>query len=253
MLKLPISTAVDQVPDAEIAMCSFWLEAFGARASHCATISSTSLKAAYNFLQKVNTFFCASVAKDTIKNDASVVDDLLQHVNSTVLEAQLMSHDAGVTATELYTHLYMLRRRTALEFPAVNLPQRDKDRLLVMSFGGNDLFVPNARKVEEWKKDTEEEKFKLLSRVFEEREHREKALKKQSLSTSVFTSLFVPSVPVGCTALSEVRGSELVALSRATHNLDFTALDSGGLNRSPSEWFPSSSPRTNAQISFQNP
>ena len=102
MLKPPTSTAVDQVPDAEIAKCSSWLEAVAARASHSAIISSTSLEAAYNFLQKVTTFFRASVAKDTIKNDASVVDDLLQLVNSIVLEAQLMSHDAEVTATELY-------------------------------------------------------------------------------------------------------------------------------------------------------
>ena len=76
-----------------------------------------------------------------------------------------MSHDTGVTATELYTHLHMLRRRTDLESPAVNSPQRDK----VMSVGGNDLCGPNARKVQEWKKDTEEEKVKLISRVFDER------------------------------------------------------------------------------------
>ena len=79
--------------------------------------------------------------------------------NSTVLEAQLMSHDAGVTATELYTHLYMLRRYTVLESSSIDLPQHDKYRLLVLSVGCNDLFGPNARKVQEWKKDTEEEKW----------------------------------------------------------------------------------------------
>ena len=125
MLKSPASTAVDQVPNVEIAKCSSWLEAFSARSSHSATVSSTSLEAVYNFLQKVIIFLRFSAAKDTIKNDVSVLDVLLQRFNSTVLEAQLISHDAGVTATELYTHLHMLRRPTVLESPAIDLPQRD--------------------------------------------------------------------------------------------------------------------------------
>ena len=145
MLKPPTSTAVE--PDAEIAMCSSWLEAFAVIVSHSTSISSTSLDASYTFLRKVIMYFCASMAKNTIQNDTPVVDDLLQRVNSTILEAQLMSNDAAVTATELYTHLHMLRRRTVLESPALDQPQRDKDQLLVMSVGGNDLFGPNARKL----------------------------------------------------------------------------------------------------------
>ena len=71
-----------------------------------------------------------------------------------------MAHDAGVTSTELFTHLHMFHRRTVLESPTVDLPQRDKDRLLVMSVGGNDLFGPDACKVHEWKRDTEEKRLK---------------------------------------------------------------------------------------------
>ena len=149
MLKPPTSTAVDQVPDA-------WLEAFAARSAHSATISSTSLEAVYNFLQKVIIFLHSFVAKDSIKNDASLIHGLLQRANS-VLEAQLMSHDAGVTTTELYTHLHMLHRRTVLESSTVDLLQCNKDRLLVMAVGCNNLFGSNACKVQEWKKDTEEE------------------------------------------------------------------------------------------------
>ena len=126
-------------------------------------------------MQKVIIFLRSSVAKDSVKNDASLIDDLLQRANSTILEAQLMSHDAGVIATELFTHLHMLRRRTVLESPSVDLPQRDKDSLLVMSVGGIDLFGPNACKVQEWKWDTEEEKVKLISCVFEERERKSSA------------------------------------------------------------------------------
>ena len=85
------------------------------------------------------------------------------------LEAHIMAHDSRVTSTELFTHLHMLRRRSILESPTVDLPQRDKDRLLVMSVGCNNLFCPDARKVHEWKLDTEEEKVKLISRVFDER------------------------------------------------------------------------------------
>ena len=47
---------------------------------------------------------------------------------------------------------------------------------------------------------------------------------------------------------SGARGSELVALSRASHNLDFTML-----NRSPLEWYLSSYPKTNDRKSFPNP
>ena len=57
----------------------------------------------------------ASAAWDTLIEDVSRLDELLQRANSTVLEAQLMSHDAGVTSTELYAHLHMLRRHTVLE------------------------------------------------------------------------------------------------------------------------------------------
>ena len=46
----------------------------------------------------------------------------------------------------------MLRQRTVLESPTVDLPQRDQNSLLVMSVGDNDLFGPDARKVHEWKR-----------------------------------------------------------------------------------------------------
>ena len=95
-----------------------------------------------------------------------------------------MAHDSGVTATELFTHLHMLRRCSVLEAPTVNLPQRDKDRLLVMEVGGNDLFGPSARQVHEWKLDTEEENVKLIARVFDERAQRDKPKKKPASSES---------------------------------------------------------------------
>ena len=69
------------------------------------------------------------------------------------MEAQLMSHDSAMTAGELFTHLHMLRRRTVLDTAGVDLPQRDKDKLMVMSIGDNDLFGPDAHMVAEWKKD----------------------------------------------------------------------------------------------------
>ena len=110
----------------------------------------------YNFLQKVLRLIRDSATKNNIQNDITLVDDLIQRANSMALEAHIMAHDSGVTSTELFTHLHMLRRRSILESPTVDLPQRDKDRLLVMSVGGNDLFGPDACKVHEWKLDTEE-------------------------------------------------------------------------------------------------
>ena len=136
MLRPPLSTAVPEVPDAAISKSSSWLEAFAARAAHTATMSATSIISVYNFQQKVLEFLRDSVAKNNIQNDISVIDDLFQRANSMALEGHIMAHDSGVTATELFTHLHMLRRRSVLEDPSVSLPQRDKDRLLVMEVGG---------------------------------------------------------------------------------------------------------------------
>ena len=184
MLKPPTATVVEEIPDAEINKCSSWLESFAARSSHSSMISSTSMEAVYNFLQKCILFLRASAARDTLIEDVSRLDELLQRANSTVLEAQLMSHDAGVTFTELYTHLHMLRRRTVLKAPSIELPKCDKDRLMVMSLGGHDLFGPNARHVHEWCKDTEEEQVKMISRVFDERQQCDKAAHKKSSTSS---------------------------------------------------------------------
>ena len=144
MLKPPTSSAVEQVPDTEIKYFLSWLEAFAARVSHNTSLSSTTIEASYHFLQKMMKIFRASIAQKNIQEAAPTIDDLLQRMNSTVLEVQLMSHDATVTATELCTHLHMLRRRSVLESSPVNLPQRDKDRLLVMTIRGNYLFGHNA-------------------------------------------------------------------------------------------------------------
>ena len=184
MLRPPQSTAVTEVPDWEISKYPAWLEAFAARSAHTSSMSATSMVGVYNFLQKVLRFIRDSATKNNIQNDITLVDDLVQRANSMALEAHLMDHDSGVTSTELFTHLHMRRHRSILESPTVDLPQRDKDHLLVMSVGGNDLFGPDARKVHEWKLDTEEEKVKLISRVFDEREHRDKSKKKPSSSES---------------------------------------------------------------------
>ena len=48
-----------------------------------------------------------------------------KRANSMILEAHLMSHDAGITAIEPYTHLHMLRRCAVLESTSVDLPQQD--------------------------------------------------------------------------------------------------------------------------------
>ena len=91
-----------------------------------------------------------------------------------------MSHDATVTATEMNTHLHMLLRRSVLQSSAVDLPQKDKDCLLVMAIGGNHLFGPNARKMKEWKEDPAVESAMLTTTAVHEQS---KAQKKSSSSS----------------------------------------------------------------------
>ena len=71
-----------KIKDAKIAKCPYWLEAFATRSAHSATISATSLEVVYNFLQKVIIFLRSSEAKDSVANDASLLDNLLRRANS---------------------------------------------------------------------------------------------------------------------------------------------------------------------------
>ena len=121
--------------------------AFAARASHSASLSSTALEASYNFMQRIILMFRSVVAQGKIDEMAPTLALLFQRINSTIMVVQLMSHDSAMTARELFTHLYMLRRRTVLDTAGVDLPQRDKDKLMVMSIGDNDLFGPDAHMV----------------------------------------------------------------------------------------------------------
>ena len=126
MLRPPQSTAVPEVPDSEISKSSSWLEAFAARAAHTSTMSATSMVGVYNFQQKVLRFIRDSASKNDIQNDISLVDDLIQRANSMALEAHIMAHDSGVTATELFTHLHMLRPCSVLDAPTVALHNATK-------------------------------------------------------------------------------------------------------------------------------
>ena len=50
----------------------------------------------------------------------------------------------------------------------VDLPQRDKDKLMVMWIGDNDLFCPDAHMVAEWKKDPATESVNLIDTAVDE-------------------------------------------------------------------------------------
>ena len=100
----------------------------------------------------------------------------------------------------------MQRRHTVLESPSVNLPQRDKDRLLVMSIGGSDVFGPNARNVQEWKKDTEEVRIKLISPSFRRTvEPRQGRQKEAFLVFNTSSSVSLAPVTSGCHHIPEVQ------------------------------------------------
>ena len=99
---------------------------------------------------------------------APTLDLLLQRINSAILETQLISHDSAMMGTELFTHLHMLGLCSVLESAGVDLPQRDKDRLMVKSIGGNDLFGLHAHKFMEWKKDPATESAMLIATAMNE-------------------------------------------------------------------------------------
>ena len=100
----------------------------------------------------------------------------------------------------------MQRRHTVLESPSVNLPQRDKDRLLVMSIGGSDVFGSNARNVQEWKKDTEEVRVKLISPSFRRTvEPRQGRQKEAFVVFNTSSSVSLAPVTSGCHHIPEVQ------------------------------------------------
>ena len=100
----------------------------------------------------------------------------------------------------------MQRRHTVLESPSVNLPQRDKDRLLVMSIGGSDVFGPNACNVQEWKKDTEEVRVKLISPSFRRTvEPRQGRQKEAFVVFNTSSSVSLAPVTSGCHHIPEVQ------------------------------------------------
>ena len=108
----------------------------------------------------------------------------LQELNSTILEAQLMSHDSSTDAIELFTHFHMLRRRQVLNAPSVALIQGHKDRLLFMTIGSNDLFGPNANQVQEWKKDPETEQALCIATAVREKAKSERTPTKNNSSAA---------------------------------------------------------------------
>ena len=77
------------------------------------------------------------------------MDLCLQQMNSAVIEAQQMSHDATLVTTKFYANLHLCLPRQVLTSPQINLSQRDKNRLFVLPIGGNDLFGPSAMQVED--------------------------------------------------------------------------------------------------------
>ena len=79
-----------------------------------------------------------------------------------------MSYDATLATSELYTNMHLRHRRQVLNSPQVNLSQRDKDRLLLLLIGGNDLFGPLAPKVEDLRKDPQVENVLLLAEAIEQ-------------------------------------------------------------------------------------
>ena len=87
-----------------------------------------------------------------------------------------MSHDATLAASELYANLHLCHRRQVLNPPQVNLSQRDKDRLLLLPIGGNDLFGPLAPKVKDLRKDSQEKALSLAEAIEQMKGLRPKAL-----------------------------------------------------------------------------
>ena len=163
-------TAVPQVPDTEISKFPVWLEAFSARAAHASSLAATMLGATYMMNHNVLAQLREALAKsETLPEEVIHATYLCLHqVNSAIMEAQLMSHDATLASSKLYVNLHLCRRSQVLNSPQVNLSQRDKDRLLLLPIGGNDLFGLSAPKVEDPQKDPQMENALLLAEAIEQ-------------------------------------------------------------------------------------
>ena len=104
-----------------------------------------------------------------------MIDEIAPALDLTLPKNKVSHHGGTANVTwlcddryrTLYT-LHMLRRLTVLDAARVDLPQRDKDRFMVMSIGGNDIFGPDAHRVTEWKKDPATESAMLIATTVDE-------------------------------------------------------------------------------------
>ena len=75
-----------------------------------------------------------------------------------------------------------------------------------MSIGGSDAFGPNARNVQEWKKDTEEVRVKLISPSFRRTvEPRQGRQKEAFVVFNTSSSVSLAPVTSGCHHIPEVQ------------------------------------------------
>ena len=117
MITPPKVTAVPQVPDTEISKFLVWLEAFSVRAAHASSLAATVLEATYLMNLNVLAQLREALAKSETQPEEVIQTMDLQQVNSAVMKAQLMSHDATLAASALYANPHLCRRRQVLNSP----------------------------------------------------------------------------------------------------------------------------------------
>ena len=94
----------------------------------------------------------------------------------------MLSEEAMVLTSQLFTHVHMARRKRVAE--ASGLPREDQARLTRLPIGDDDVFGPQAKNVEEWRKKPEVEQARNIVQLVQETQKASASTNKSSAPSS---------------------------------------------------------------------
>ena len=144
-------TQCAEIEDRHLTGHTTWMETLSARATH---FSALAAKLTH----------CAWERSEQLAKEGKTPDDrLLRELH---FEAHMLSEEAMVLTSQLFTHVHMARRKRVAE--ASGLPREDQARLTRLPIGDDDVFGPQAKNVEEWRKKPEVEQARNIVQLVHE-------------------------------------------------------------------------------------